>query len=115
MTTALAILGGIFLFIFILFITLRTKKILKANKIMEDSIRHYWTILGATTPEDQDDIALNMMQGAFSSIKSFDEYRLALGCIRSLSNDIVKDKQRLKEFKKEFYAYGALMGWTKTL
>lgn len=115
MTTALAILGGIFLLIIFLFITSRTRNILKANKIMEDTIRRSWVELGATTPEKQDEIALNMMRAAFSSIKNFNEYRLALGALRSLSNDIVKDKYKLEEFKKEFYAYGALMGWTKSL
>ncbi|MCI6939851.1 hypothetical protein [Desulfovibrio piger] len=115
MKTALAVLGGIFLFILILVIMLRSRTILKANKIMEDAIRRCWVEAGASTPKEQDDIALNMMRTACFSAENLNQYRLALGAIRSLSNDIVKDKYRLNEFKREFYAYGVLMGWSKNL
>jgi len=112
METALAILGGIILVFFIIFLVRRTIAILKANRIMENTIRIAWEEMGAIQPEEQDNIAIHMMEQACFSATTLDQYRLALGAIRNLSPDIVKDKQKLESFKRRFILYGQVKGWT---
>lgn len=115
MVTALAILGGVVLALFLLMLFARTRTLLRANKIMENTIRYCWQESGATTAFEQDNIALEMMRDACLSAQTRDQYRISLGAIRSLSSDIVKDKQRLEGFKRELLAYGAERGWTISL
>lgn len=112
MITVLAFFGGIVLVIFILIISARTRTILKANKTMENTIRNCWAHSGITDPDIQDDISLTMMREICFNTQTLDQYRLALGAVRSLSHDIVKNKQRLEEFKRELLMYGAQRGWT---
>ena len=79
---------------------------------MENTIRNVWEELGAIQPEEQDNIAIHMMEQASFSVTTLDQYRLALGAIRNLSPDIVKDKQKLESFKRRFILYGQVKGWT---
>lgn len=79
---------------------------------MENTIRIAWEEMGAIQPEEQDSIAIHMMEQACFSATTLDQYRLALGAIRNLSPDIVKDKQKLESFKRRFILYGQVKGWT---
>lgn len=114
MVTVLAIVGGIVLVLIVLFFGVRMATILKATSISENTIRNIWADLGVRDPMEQDDIALDVLRNnCFAD--NMQQYRLGLGVIRSLSSDIIKDKTRLTQFKKELLAYGQLMGWTGPL
>jgi uncharacterized protein YneF (UPF0154 family) len=112
MVTALAIFGGVVLTLFIAFMFFRSRAILRANRIMENTIRVYWSTMGTDDPDAQDDAALQMMRDACLSARTLNHYHLALGAVRALSPDIVKNKQKLEEFKRELILFGQMHGWT---
>lgn len=114
MVTALAIFGGVVLIILILVIVGRSRATLKANSLMENAIRVCWSTIGTDDPDRQDDVAIQMMRDACFSARTLNQYRLALGAVRALSPDIVKNKQRLDSFKRELVLYGQTNGWTNS-
>lgn len=105
------ILGALVLIAYLLPILERRRLISEINKAMEDSIRVCWKKFDLVDPKDRDNMALQMMRELCTTMQSREQYRLVLGAIRSLSEDIVKDKQRLEKFKKSVLLYGCSKGW----
>ena len=110
MKIALAIICGIVVVVLLVLMYFRGRVNLQARGIAEHAIRQAWVEFDITDPVRQDDIALNMLRDVCFSLETSKEYCLARGVLRTLSPDIVKNKERLEQFKKEFDAYAILRG-----
>lgn len=115
MGTFLAIVGGVFLAIVLLFAIFYISKAslerLKALNMVEHTIRRMWHLSGDIDDDKKDELAITFMKDTFYAAQTFEQYRICLYIVNSISKDIVKKRNTLAEFKKNFVVYGYAKGW----
>ena len=85
-----------------------------ARNYIENLIKRTWNRYNSdnTNLNDRDDHALRMLsEFCYADDINFDRYRLMLGVLRSLHDDIVIDKKKLEKFKIEYIIFGRTNKW----
>lgn len=94
---------------------LRVRKIITTRNYIELMIKTAWNrqqLYDVNNLVEKDNFTLAMLRDIFFNEENdFDKYRLLLGVLRSMNDNIISDKKKFQNFKNEFILYGKGKGW----